>query len=209
MIKNNSIKQSYSLFLNDNTPEEIAKKRGFTVDTIYSHLTYLIRYNFISAAHFISEEKKKLILPVIKRNQDGSLKTMKSKLPEDITYNEIRIVLASLEHTTHRSRSNHKKNKTASKQEIENNLSDTDKKILNELKKWRYKTAKSVSIPAFCILHDKVLYDIIEKKPQCEKELNEINGIGKQKIEKYGSDILEIVISFFKKRIVNQQRNQK
>jgi|GEM_PF-213877 len=199
MIKNDSIKQTYDLFLNNKSPAEIAKKRGFTLDTIYSHLTYLIRYNFISADHLISEEKKKLILPSIKRNKDGSLKTMKSKLPEDITYNEIRIVLASLNQSTHSTISNHKKDKKRSKQEIENNLSDTDTKLLNELKKWRYKTAKSLSIPAFCILHDKVLYDIIERKPQFEKELNEINGIGKQKIEKYGSDILEIVTSFFRK----------
>jgi DNA helicase IV len=193
MIKNDSIKQTYDLFLNNKSPAEIAKKRGFTLDTIYSHLTYLIKNNFISASHLISEEKKKLILPVIKRNKDGSLKTMKSNLPEDITYNEIRIVLASLNQSTHRSRSDYKTDKKQSKQEIENNLSDTDKKILNELKKWRYKTAKSLSIPAFCILHDRILYDIIERKPQCEKELKEINGIGKQKIEKYGSDIIRII----------------
>ena len=194
-IKNDSIKQTYKLFLNDNSPEEIAKIREFTIDTIYSHLTYLIRNNFISASNLISEKKKRVILPVIKRSQDGSLKSMKSELPEDITYNEIRIVLAALNHTTHMRRSNHKKDEKASKQEIENSLSDTDKKLLKELKKWRYKTAKSVSIPAFCILHDRMLYDIIERKPQFEKELEEINGIGKQKIEKYGSDIIKIINS--------------
>lgn len=193
IIKNKSIKQTYDLFLNNKSSAEIAEIRGFATSTIYSHLTYLVKNNFISASNLISEEKKKVILPAVKSNQDGSLKTIKSKLPEDITYNEISLVLASLENKIQKQESEAERNEKMSKENIENKLSDNDKKLLNELKKWRFETAKSLSIPPYCILHDRSLYEIIHQKPHFEKELKKIYGVGKKKVEKYGSDIIRII----------------
>ncbi|MDQ2973161.1 MAG: AAA family ATPase [bacterium] len=64
--------------------------------------------------------------------------------------------------------------------------------LMNDLKLWRTKTAKSRSLPPYVIAHDKVLLAISNKIPQTEQELLRIDGIGTKKIDTYGKDILAI-----------------
>jgi len=97
-----------------------------------------------------------------------------------------------------------KKNKKESKQELDKEIQErvlyNNKDFFEELKRWRSKTAKSLEIPTYCILHNRSLYEIIKRKPKSKKELEKIYGIGKQKVEKYGSEILEIVKLFSDKK---------
>lgn len=72
---------------------------------------------------------------------------------------------------------------------------DIDDVLLDELKRWRLKKAKSQNVPAFVIMHDKTLKQLASHKPQNESELLAIDGIGKAKAEKYGIDILELMYS--------------
>ncbi len=45
------------------------------------------------------------------------------------------------------------------------------------------------------VLHDKTLKDIAAKKPQSLADLEDIHGIGIQKIKAYGDAILEVMAS--------------
>jgi hypothetical protein len=73
--------------------------------------------------------------------------------------------------------------------------------ILNEelfeaLREWRRMRADELNIPAFMILHQKTLINIVNAAPKTEKELLKIKGFGKKKMVEYGNDILEIIESY-------------
>ncbi len=84
-----------------------------------------------------------------------------------------------------------KKKVVIAKREVD--LSDMDNNLLDKLKKWRSKTAKTQSVPAFVIMHDKTLKQIATLKPDTKNDLLAVDGIGKAKLEKYGEDVMEIV----------------
>ncbi len=81
------------------------------------------------------------------------------------------------------------KTESKAKQEIELELDD----LYSSLKEWRLSEAKKQHLPAFCILNNEALRQIVSKKPQSIEELETIKGIGKKKIENYAEAILQII----------------
>lgn len=75
-------------------PEEIAEQRGLSSRTIYSHLANLVENGYkIKVEDFVSNEDKEKIIKVISEVGSELLKPIKEKLPEDITYDQIKLVL--------------------------------------------------------------------------------------------------------------------
>ena len=68
--------------------------------------------------------------------------------------------------------------------------------LIEALQEYRTKQAKLESVPPYIIYSNKVLTSINDTKPMTLDALLEIDGIGKQKVEKYGAAILEIVKKF-------------
>lgn len=58
------------------------------------------------------------------------------------------------------------------------------------LRTWRKAKALELDIPAFVVFSDKTLRDMAIKNPQNLEELKNVNGIGDQKLEKFGWDLL-------------------
>lgn len=77
-----------------------------------------------------------------------------------------------------------------------NDFSEEEKEKIDKLKKWRKNKAAEMNVPPYIIFGDKTIYDILEKLPQTNEELLNCNGIGNQKAENFGSEIIEIVKSF-------------
>ncbi len=71
----------------------------------------------------------------------------------------------------------------------------TGERIQSELKRWRKRRAQEMDVPPYVIFGDRTLNDIALKKPQIEQELFSISGLGEKKIEKFGSEILRIVLN--------------
>ncbi len=90
-----SEKNTYSLFEQGCKPNEIAKKRGLVISTVFGHLHKFISIGKISAGQCVSNEVIKKILQAKQQILNkSSLKELKKILPEEITYEEIRAVLA-------------------------------------------------------------------------------------------------------------------
>ena len=70
---------------------------------------------------------------------------------------------------------------------------EKDKLTMDKLKSWRKEISQEQEIPAYCIVNNKSLLEIIKKKPISFEDLSNIYGIGEAKIEKYGSHILRIM----------------
>jgi ATP-dependent DNA helicase RecQ len=64
------------------------------------------------------------------------------------------------------------------------------------IRKWRADQARSQGIPAYTILHDKTIRNLVENKPTIIHELDMIDGIGQAKKDKYGEDLVEIIRNY-------------
>jgi DNA helicase II / ATP-dependent DNA helicase PcrA len=71
--------------------------------------------------------------------------------------------------------------------------SDLDEELLGELKDWRLRTSKEMSVPAYVVFTDNTLIAIAETLPSDDAALVAIPGIGARKLEQFGPDVLELV----------------
>jgi ATP-dependent DNA helicase RecQ len=74
-------------------------------------------------------------------------------------------------------------------------LSPADQQLEQALKAWRATLAKKLGMPPFVVLHDRTLRAIAHARPTTPNQLQEISGMGPAKVDKYGSQILEIIAS--------------
>jgi ribonuclease D len=74
---------------------QIAKERNLTNQTIEGHLAHFVHTGDIAVTELVTADKVARIEPALKSfEKGGSLTSIKEKLPPDITYGEIRLVLA-------------------------------------------------------------------------------------------------------------------
>lgn len=74
-----------------------------------------------------------------------------------------------------------------------------DKELLNILKNWRRERANKEKIKPYIIFSDSSLIDIVNRLPKNKEELLELRGVGEKKLEKYGSEIIELLDEYNKK----------
>ena len=75
----------------------------------------------------------------------------------------------------------------------EDELSEEETIIYNKLKDWRSEKAKEIQLPAYIIFHNAHLISIAKHKPNNLEDLEQINGLGKSKTEKYGAEIIDVL----------------
>ena len=71
--------------------------------------------------------------------------------------------------------------------------SDIDEELLADLKDWRLRTSKDMSVPAYVVFTDNTLIAIAETLPTDDAALVAIPGIGARKLEQFGPDVLAMV----------------
>jgi DNA helicase II / ATP-dependent DNA helicase PcrA len=71
--------------------------------------------------------------------------------------------------------------------------SDIDEQLLADLKDWRLRTSKDMSVPAYVVFTDNTLIAIAETLPTDDAALVAIPGIGARKLEQFGPDVLAMV----------------
>ena len=70
---------------------------------------------------------------------------------------------------------------------------EVTERLIKTLKAWRKMKYEELHVPAFMILHQKVLVQIAEERPATKEELMQIGGFGKRKWDRYGQEILDII----------------
>jgi ATP-dependent DNA helicase RecQ len=93
----NSQTQSFQLFQSGKSISEIAVIRNFSEGTIAAHLAHFIKTGDIDVYRLISEEKFQLIQNALQTATAPGLSAVKNILSDDISYSEIRFVIAALE----------------------------------------------------------------------------------------------------------------
>ena len=68
--------------------------------------------------------------------------------------------------------------------------------LYHAIRKWRNSLAEEFSIPAYMILPQKSLIELVNKLPVTLPALKNVKGIGQAKIKQYGSEIIAMVKEF-------------
>ena len=89
--------ESFKLYKEGKSIHDISKERNLTAQTIEGHLAHFVEIGEIQISELISREKIVLIEPVLKNFQGGNITHIKGKLGSDVSFGEIKLVLASLE----------------------------------------------------------------------------------------------------------------
>ncbi|MFI7616724.1 DNA helicase RecQ [Nonomuraea terrae] len=63
--------------------------------------------------------------------------------------------------------------------------------VFERLRAWRAGVAKEQGVPAYVIFHDATLREIATRAPSSLSELSSVNGVGENKLAKYGEQVLE------------------
>lgn len=69
------------------------------------------------------------------------------------------------------------------------------RELVEKLKAWRRQKAAQMKVPPYIVFGDKTLYDIASKKPGTKTQLLSCHGIGNQKAEYFGDEILIVLNS--------------
>lgn len=85
---------SFELYRSGKSVAEIAKERGFAIQTIEGHLAHYIRHGHINIEELISREKLVIIEPEVKKFDGGSIALIKDKLGSSVSFGEIRLTIA-------------------------------------------------------------------------------------------------------------------
>ena len=71
--------------------------------------------------------------------------------------------------------------------------------LFRQLKEWRNSKATEMKLPHYMILPQKTMVTLVNFIPQSMPALNLIKGMGKKKSEKFGDELLDIIISYCEK----------
>lgn len=88
--------ESFRLFKEGKTIAEIATERNLAVSTIETHLTRFVRWGDIKIEEVVSREKLVLIEAALTDFKGSSITPVKQQLNDDVSFGEIRLVMAGL-----------------------------------------------------------------------------------------------------------------
>lgn len=90
----------------------------------------------------------------------------------------------------------HYENKTEVEQKQEKlitELTTEEQEHFDYFRKWRVTKSKEEMIAPFMVLSNKSIMEMIKTKPEFEKELLNIHGIGEAKVAKYGCELITLL----------------
>lgn len=93
-----TVLETVHLYEEHHTPQQIAKMRSLGVSTIFHHLTmWYMSGGALQLEDLVTPSEEQLIIQALSlasRENPNSLKAVKEKLPESISYEQIRLILA-------------------------------------------------------------------------------------------------------------------
>ena len=76
---------------------------------------------------------------------------------------------------------------------VSSSARQSDDELLRTLKAWRTATSRADGKPAYTVLTDRTLNELVSSRPQRKEDLARVHGIGPAKLDSYGQEILDLV----------------
>lgn len=73
-------------------------------------------------------------------------------------------------------------------------LTPQQESLFQTLKQWRKNKAAELDVPAFIIFSDRTLRELAIHHPKSFNNLKLIHGIGPEKLERFGADLMAIIV---------------
>ena len=73
-------------------------------------------------------------------------------------------------------------------------IGENELPLFNTLRSWRKERCQADGIPPYVVCTNKTLANLVLKRPQSLAELGQVEGFGKAKLEKYGADIIKLLV---------------
>ena len=89
--------ETFMLYKEGKAVNEISKERNLTIQTIEGHLSHFVQQGLIGIEELVNKEKIALIEPEARSFSGGSITSLKDKLGSEVSFGEIRLVLAWIE----------------------------------------------------------------------------------------------------------------
>ena len=89
--------ESFQMFLEGKTIEEIASARMLTTTTIEGHMAHMIKLGKLDIRKVMPEDKLQRMLTVIQNEREPTLNGLKSKLGSGFSFGEIKMGLAHVQ----------------------------------------------------------------------------------------------------------------
>lgn len=80
--------------------------------------------------------------------------------------------------------------------------------LFETLRKLRYEIAQEEEVPAYVIFSDAALRQMEILRPMTDDDFLAVDGVGKVKLEKYGSDFINAIIEFHKNKSVKKEKKE-
>jgi ATP-dependent DNA helicase RecQ len=80
---------------------------------------------------------------------------------------------------------------SAPKQKAAVDVPAADAPVFERLRAWRATVAKTQGVPAYVVFHDATLRQIAALRPATLAELSTVNGVGENKLAKFGQEVLD------------------
>lgn len=72
-------------------------------------------------------------------------------------------------------------------------LDDEERDLFDRLRVVRRQLADEAGVPAYIVFGDKVLLEMVARRPRSKRDLLQVPGVGEAKLERYGADFLEVL----------------
>ena len=77
---------------------------------------------------------------------------------------------------------------------VEMRAAEPDDPLYAALKRWRLQRATADEVPAYVVFHNSTLAEIAGRRPCDLSELGAVPGVGPAKLQRYGADVLRVVV---------------
>ena len=72
-------------------------------------------------------------------------------------------------------------------------LNDSERELFERLRTVRRELADEAGVPAYIVFGDKVLLEMVARRPRSPRELLQVPGVGEAKLERYGAAFLDVL----------------
>jgi hypothetical protein len=84
------------------------------------------------------------------------------------------------------------------------NAGQSNSALLQQLKAWRADMAEEEDLPIYMVLPQKTMYELVAQLPVTRRDLKDIKGFGKKKVQKYGDEIIGIIRSYLQVNLLDK-----
>jgi superfamily II DNA helicase RecQ len=214
--RSGTVEKTLILHLQGLSPPQIAEARGRSLSTIYTHLSRLIANGKIETESVVADDLVAQVRAVVEEIGANYLAPIKQRLPDEISYGEIRCVIAGLGLTGTLTEGKatqpaagegdqglpEMRGELPSQSQARSERAETiapqpiDESLFEVLREWRIAQAREQRVPPYVVFHDRVLRAVATSLPTDPEALRAISGIGPVKMKRYGDTVLSIVQAY-------------